>query len=48
VPAKRVKQRIAAHLVKRRLPAELVLTQIAMRGGRDSADWRKHHPPGKK
>lgn len=48
VPAKRVKQRIAAHLLKRRLPAELVLTQIAMHGGRDSADWRKHHPPGKK
>jgi len=48
VPAKRVKQRIAAHLVKRRLPAELVLTQIAIHGGRDSADWRKHHPSGKK
>jgi homoserine kinase len=46
VPAKRAKQRIAAHLAKRRLQAELIPTQIAMHGGRDSADWRKHH--GKK
>ena len=43
VPAKKVRQRIATHLAKRRLPAELFLTQIDMHGGRDSADWRKHH-----
>ena len=40
---KKAKQRIAAHLTKRRLPAELVLTKIASQGGRDSADWKKHH-----
>jgi homoserine kinase len=43
VPAKRAKQRVAAHLTRRRLPAELLLTHIAVRGGRDSADWRKQH-----
>jgi len=43
VPAKRVKQRIAAHLEKRRLTAELLVTRIAMQGGRDGGDWRKHH-----
>jgi hypothetical protein len=48
VPAKRAKQRIAAHLTKRRLTAELLLTQIAVHGGRDGADWRKHHPAPKK
>jgi len=48
VPVKRVSQRIAAHLAKRRLTAELVLTQIAMHGGRDGSDWRKHHPAPKK
>jgi len=48
VPAKRAKQRIAAHLTKRRLTAELFLTQIALHGGRDGADWRKHHPAAKK
>ena len=48
VPVKKVKQRIAAHLMKRRLPAELVLTEIATHGGRDSGDWRKHHPSAKK
>jgi homoserine kinase len=42
VPAKRAKQRIVAHLKKRRLGAELLLTRIAVRGGRDSADWRKN------
>ena len=47
VPAKRAKQRIAAHLTKRRLTAELFLTQIALHGGRDGADWRKHHPAAK-
>jgi len=48
VPVKRAKQRIAAHLVKRRLAAELLLTQIATHGGRDGADWRKHHGGAKK
>ena len=48
VSPKRAKQRIAAHLTKRRLPAELVLTQIAVRGGRDSADWQKQHGPRSK
>lgn len=43
VAPKRAKQRIAAHLTKRHLPAELLLTQIAVHGGRDSADWRKKH-----
>src|SRR5712672_1936833 len=38
---KRAKQRIAAHLAKRRLPAELVPTQIASHGGRDGVDWRR-------
>ena len=42
VPAKRAKQRVGAHLKKRRLAAELLLTQIAVRGGRDSADWKKN------
>ena len=41
-PAK-TKQRIAAHLVKRRLQAELHLTTIATHGGRDGGDWRKYH-----
>ena len=48
VSPKKAKQRIAAHLTKRRLTAELILTEIAMHGGRDGADWKKHHPPGKK
>ncbi len=48
VPAKRARQRIAAHLTKRRLVAELILTQIAQHGGRDGVDWKKHHPPSKK
>jgi homoserine kinase len=48
VNVKRAKQRIAAHLTKRRLPAELVLTQIASHGGRDGADWKKHHGRAKK
>jgi|SRR5215831_4187309 len=48
VPAKKARQRIAAHLVKRRLPAELVLTQIASHGGRDSAEWRKKHAATRK
>jgi homoserine kinase len=43
--AKRSKQRIATHLAKRRLPAELLLTQIAAHGGRDGADWKKKHGP---
>jgi len=43
VPAKRVKQRVTAHLAKRRLPAELLFTAIAMHGGRESPDWRKHY-----
>jgi hypothetical protein len=34
--------------LKRRLPAELLLTQIATHGGRDGADWRKHYPGAKK
>src|SRR5215471_15615982 len=41
VPVKRARLRIAAHLKKRRLTAELVLTQIAMHGGRDSGDWKR-------
>ena len=48
VPVKKIKQRITAHLAKRRLPAELMLTQIAMHGGRDGIDWKKHHPPGRR
>lgn len=48
VSPKKAKQRIAAHLTKRRLPAELLPTQIAVHGGRDSADWRKQHAPAKK
>ena len=48
VSPKRAKQRIAAHLTKRHLPAELLLTQIAVHGGRDSADWRKKHGPSRK
>jgi homoserine kinase len=48
VPTKRAKQRIAAHLAKRRLTAELVLTEIAQHGGRDGADWKKHYGPAKK
>jgi homoserine kinase len=48
VNPKKVKQRIASHLTKRRLPAELVLTQIASQGGRDGADWKKHHGSAKK
>jgi len=48
VPAKRARQRIAAHLTKRRLTAELILTEIAQHGGRDGVDWKKHHPPAKK
>jgi homoserine kinase len=43
VPLKRSKQRIEAHLRKRRLAAELLLTQIAAHGGRDSGDWKKQH-----
>jgi homoserine kinase len=48
VNPKRARQRIAAHLAKRRLPAELLLTQIATHGGRDGADWRKKHDSPKK
>src|SRR6202044_1905799 len=48
VPTKRAKQRIVAHLTKRRLTAELILTQIGLHGGRDGVDWRKHHPPTRK
>jgi homoserine kinase len=48
VPTKRAKQRIVAHLAKRRLTAEIILTGIAQHGGRDGADWRKHHGPAKK
>ena len=48
VNPKRAKQRIAAHLAKRRLPAELLVTQIATHGGRDGVDWRKKHDSPKK
>jgi homoserine kinase len=48
VNLKKAKQRIAAHLAKRRLAAELVLTQIATHGGRDGADWKKYHGGAKK
>jgi homoserine kinase len=40
---KRARQRIATHLAKRRLTAELVPTQIATHGGRDGVDWKKKH-----
>lgn len=43
IPTKRVKQKVTAHLAKRRLPAELLFTEIAMHGGRESPDWRKHY-----
>ena len=33
---------------KRRLTAELILTEIAQHGGADGVDWKKHHGPGKK
>jgi len=48
VPMKRIKQRVTAHLAKRRLPAELFFTQIAPHGGRDGVDWKKHHPSSRK
>jgi homoserine kinase len=48
VPTKKAKHRIAAHLAKRRLSAELILTQISLHGGRDGVDWRKHHPTAKR
>ena len=41
---KTAKQRIALHLTKRKLQAELLLTQIALRGGKDATDWKKKHP----
>jgi len=43
VQVKKTKQKIAAHLAKRRLQAELILTEIAMHGGRDTPDWKKQH-----
>jgi homoserine kinase len=43
VSPKRARQRIAAHLTRRHLEAELLATQIAVHGGRDAADWRKTH-----
>jgi homoserine kinase len=48
VSPQKARQRVAAHLTKRRLAAELVLTQIALHGGRDGADWRKKHGGSKK
>jgi homoserine kinase len=48
VPIKKARQRVAAHLTKRRLAAELMLTRISNQGGRDGHDWRKLHPPAKK
>jgi hypothetical protein len=48
VSPKKAKQRISAHLTKRRLTAELILTGIAQHGGCDGADWRKHHGSSKK
>ena len=41
---KTAKQRIALHLTRRKLQAELLLTQIALRGGKDATDWKKKHP----
>ncbi len=43
IALKRAKQRVAAQLAKRHLTAELLLTRIALHGGRDAADWRKKH-----
>jgi hypothetical protein len=48
VSPKTAKQRIVAHLAKRRLSAEILLTQIALHGGCDGPDWRKHHPTAKR
>jgi homoserine kinase len=48
VAPKKARQRVAAHLTKRRLAAELLLTQIANHGGRDAHDWHKLHPSSKK
>ncbi len=48
VSPQKAKQRVAAHLTRRRLPAELLLTGIAAHGGRDGSDWRKKHPATKK
>ncbi len=43
VAPKTAKQRIAMHLTRRKLKAELLLTQIAVHGGKDAPDWRKKH-----
>ena len=43
ISAKTAKQRIALHLTRRKLKAELLLTQIAVHGGKDAPDWRKKH-----
>jgi len=43
VSSKTAKQRIALHLTRRKLKAELLLTQIAVHGGKDALDWRKKH-----
>jgi homoserine kinase len=48
VPVKKARQRVAAHLTKRRLAAELMVTKIANHGAREGHDWRKLHPPSKK
>jgi len=47
ISAKTAKQRIALHLTRRKLKAELLLTQIALHGGKDAPDWRKKHPSPK-
>ena len=43
VSPKTARQRIAVHLTRRKLKAELLLTQIAVHGGKDAPDWRKKH-----
>jgi len=43
VATKTPKQRIALHLARRKLKAELLLTEIAVHGGKDAPDWRKKH-----
>ena len=43
ISLKTARQRIAIHLTRRKLKAELLLTQIAVHGGQDAPDWRKKH-----
>jgi len=43
ISLKTARQRIAIHLTRRKLKAELLLTRIAVHGGQDAPDWRKKH-----